>query len=149
MAIDRNTKPVAKTKVRDQNETQRADMLFKALEYRRSGISLRRAAVELGCSQEHVRNIVSKALEESKVENVADYRHLVNERLEWMLSRYATNVAAADTEAAKIWLGTIDKLCKVNGIYAPVQTEDVTAPNEAKEALIERLSRLAGEALKR
>ena len=148
MAADKKSKAVVKSNIRDMNETQRADMLLKALEYRRAGYSLRRSAAELGCSPEHVRNIVAKALEECKVENVDSYRQLTNERLEWMLTRYVTNVAAADTEAGKIWLNTIDKLCKVNGIYAPTKVEDVTPPSEAKEAILERLARFADEALK-
>lgn len=148
MVVAKKSKTPKKRPVRTLNETQRSDMLTKALEYRRSGVSLRRAAVELGCSPEHVRNIVAKALEECKVENIDGYRQLTNERLEWMLTRYVTNVANADTEAGKIWLNTIDKLCKVNGIYAPTKVEDVTPPSEAKEAILERLARFADEALK-
>ncbi len=130
------------------NLAQVRDKQQRAIKLRIHGANYRRIAIELDVAPSTVHKWVMDILAATPLEGREQLRQMENERVDNLRAQWAS-ASSSDVAAARLMLSAIDMSCKINGLYAPTQFEDVTPPAEAKEALIERLSRLAGEALKR
>lgn len=122
------------------NEAQQREQANLVFRLRVKGFTYREIGAKTGLAPATVYRIVHAELEATPVENREEVRKLENERLDILLSTWMPT-AETDIESAKMVLKNIDMRCRINGVYAPTQIEDVTPPAEAREALLERLAR--------
>ena len=92
---------------------------FKALELKVRGYSDRAIARELGVGVATAHGDVKKVLEDlarKYIDEAANLRALLNLRYESLFLAYYDQAIAGDTEAAKMVVGIMDRVAKINGV---------------------------------
>ena len=92
---------------------------YRALELKVKGYSDRAIATELGVGVATAHGDVQKVLEnlaKKHVEQAANLRVLLNARYEALFHSYYGKATAGDTEAAKICVGILERVAKINGV---------------------------------
>jgi hypothetical protein len=92
---------------------------FKALNLKVKGYSDRAIARELGVAVATAHGDVKKVLEDlarKHIEEAANLRALLNLRYESLLQTYYEPALAGDIESAKMAVGIMDRLAKINGV---------------------------------
>ena len=91
----------------------------KALELKIAGHSDRSIArildVDVSTAHRDVKNVL-EALAREHEEQAASLRSLLNVRYEALFQAYYDNAIAGDTEAAKICVGILERVAKINGV---------------------------------
>ena len=91
----------------------------KALELKIAGHSDRAIArmldVDVSTAHRDVKNVL-EALAREHAEEAASLRSLLNVRYEALFQAYYDNAIAGDTEAAKICVGILERVAKINGV---------------------------------
>ena len=91
----------------------------KALELKIAGHSDRSIArildVDVSTAHRDVKNVL-EALAREHEEQAASLRSLLNVRYEALFRAYYDNAIAGDTEAAKICVGVLERVAKINGV---------------------------------
>ena len=92
---------------------------YKALELKVKGYSDRAIARELGVGVATAYGDVKKVLEElarKHIDEAANLRALLNLRYESLFLAYYDQAVSGDTEAAKMVVGIMDRVAKINGV---------------------------------
>ena len=92
---------------------------FKALDLKVKGYSDRAIARELGVAVATAHGDVRKVLEDlarKHIEEAANLRALLNLRYESLLQTYYEPALTGDIESAKMVVGIMDRLAKINGV---------------------------------
>ena len=92
---------------------------FKALNLKVKGYSDRAIARELGVGVATAHGDVKKVLEDlarKHIEEAANLRALLNLRYESLFHTYYEQALAGDIESAKMAVGIMDRLAKINGV---------------------------------
>ena len=111
------TRPV--TKKQKSKRVQMELRRFKALELKVRGYSDRAIARELGVGVATAHGDVRKVLEDlarKHIDEAANLRALLNLRYESLFLAYYNQAIAGDTEAAKMVVGIMDRVAKINGV---------------------------------
>ena len=92
---------------------------FKALDLKVKGYSDRAIARELGVGVATAHGDVKKVLEDlarKHIEEAANLRALLNLRYESLFHTYYEQALAGDIDSAKMVVGIMDRLAKINGV---------------------------------
>ena len=92
---------------------------FKALELKVKGYSDRAIARELGVGVATAYGDVKKVLEDlarKHIDSAANLRALLNLRYESLFLAYYDQAVSGDTEAARMVMGIMDRVAKINGV---------------------------------
>ncbi|MCL0055489.1 hypothetical protein M1N56_06430 [Dehalococcoidia bacterium] len=92
---------------------------FKALDLKVKGFSDRAIARELGVGVATAHGDVKKVLENlarKHIDEAANLRALLNLRYESLFLAYYDQAIAGDREAAKMVMGVMDRVAKINGV---------------------------------
>ena len=92
---------------------------FQALDLKVKGYSDRAIARELGIGVSTAHGDVRKVLEDlarKHIEEAANLRALLNLRYESLLHTYFEQALAGDIESAKMTVGIMERLAKINGV---------------------------------
>ena len=92
---------------------------YKALELKIKGYSDRAIARELGVGVATAHGDVKKVLEDLAKKNLdeaANLRALLNLRYESLFQTYYESALVGDVESAKMVVGIMDRLAKINGV---------------------------------
>ena len=148
----------------DLPQVDERERAVAALELRRSGLPYREIAARLDYADESgARHAVTRLLDRTEAEGVAELRAIYTERLEAITARYYPAALSGDVEAAGIVLRTHDRLARLWGANAPAtatvavtRVEDMVANLSTDEivemsraALLAKMDRQSTEAVAR
>ncbi|MDV7174229.1 hypothetical protein R4144_12755 [Gordonia amicalis] len=130
----------------DQPQPDERERALAALNLRRDGLPYREIAARLDYADESgARKAVSRLLDRTEAEGVAELRRLESERLDALMGGHWSAAIAGDTDAARIVLGVIDRRTKLFGLNAPIGVSVGVEPvseREFAEAAVELIASL-------
>ncbi len=129
-------------------EIKRAALRYVCLMMRRQGYQYRDIAAELGISTALAHNYVKDAIGGLVKEMAEEVRQVQIQRLETMLAGVMDKAEAGDAFAIGSSLQIMDRIDKLHGIEPPKRVEHTfteTAVNDARNALLKKLSALSYE----